>query len=375
MNKEEKLSAVWYAFWKKAWWTIPRTGIIIGGGVLFLCIVYHRFAWWLCDSPADSVGTFGDQYGALNTLFAGIAFVGLIIAILLQREDLNLQREEMQRAREESEKQTAQYEAQTILMQQQINATCRQFETQQEETRMQNTIQRDYIAQQQLFMKIQRSSMIQEGRNATLQAMAQEKEKVNRPMIQMIKNNAFQNIPLPLGGSCNHFADFDGQYHQFILFIKECMALHRTDSATIRKKLDTQLNPEIVTRFLWNCDRMEDWMLKGKFWLEDMANIDHDTLYYRNYLTRELTHQESQCFEVLYFFHRYQSTWMNVNLKEALGETPCQNISFRFTQTSQLRCALHLYAMKEIFTKSDQQTTHNMIAEYLEDRKNLYDKN
>lgn len=120
---------------------------------------------------------------------------------------------------------------------------------------------------------------------------------------------------------------------------------------------------------------MEDWMLKGKFWLEDMANIDHDTLYYRNYLTRELTHQESQCFEILYFFHRYQSTWMTVNLKEALGETPCQNISFRFTQTSQLRCALHLYAMKEIFTKSDQQTTHNMIAEYLEDREFLYYKN
>lgn len=55
-------------------------------------------------------GTYGDMYGALNTLFSGFAFVGIIISILMQnkeismqRDDLKLQREEMEKQREEME--------------------------------------------------------------------------------------------------------------------------------------------------------------------------------------------------------------------------------------------------------------------------------
>jgi len=46
-------------------------------------------------------GTFGDMYGAVNALFSGLAFTGLIITILLQRKDLNLQRDEMELTRKE----------------------------------------------------------------------------------------------------------------------------------------------------------------------------------------------------------------------------------------------------------------------------------
>jgi hypothetical protein len=40
-------------------------------------------------------GQFGDVFGVVNALFSGFAFAGLILAILLQREDLELQREEL----------------------------------------------------------------------------------------------------------------------------------------------------------------------------------------------------------------------------------------------------------------------------------------
>ena len=69
-------------------------------------------------------GTFGDQYGALNTFFSGLAFAGLVIAILLQREDLKLQREEMREARVEAAKQTKEAEAQTALMAEQTLSAC-----------------------------------------------------------------------------------------------------------------------------------------------------------------------------------------------------------------------------------------------------------
>lgn len=46
-------------------------------------------------------GQFGDMFGAVNALFSGLAFAGVIIAILLQREELELQRKELVQTREE----------------------------------------------------------------------------------------------------------------------------------------------------------------------------------------------------------------------------------------------------------------------------------
>jgi len=46
-------------------------------------------------------GTFGDMFGAANALFTGLSFVGLIVTILLQREDLKETRNEMELTRKE----------------------------------------------------------------------------------------------------------------------------------------------------------------------------------------------------------------------------------------------------------------------------------
>jgi hypothetical protein len=46
-------------------------------------------------------GQAGDLYGSINSLFSGLAFAGIIVAILLQREELALQRKELQFTREE----------------------------------------------------------------------------------------------------------------------------------------------------------------------------------------------------------------------------------------------------------------------------------
>lgn len=46
-------------------------------------------------------GQFGDMFGGLNALFSGLAFLGVIYAIFLQREELGLQRKELELTREE----------------------------------------------------------------------------------------------------------------------------------------------------------------------------------------------------------------------------------------------------------------------------------
>ncbi len=64
-------------------------------------------------------GQFGDLFGSVNALFSGLAFGGLIYAILLQRHELSLQREELKLQRQEmvaSRGQlAAQVQAQTAL--------------------------------------------------------------------------------------------------------------------------------------------------------------------------------------------------------------------------------------------------------------------
>lgn len=60
--------------------------------------VIYRF---LPDSQGH--GTFGDMFGAINALFSGLAFLGVIIAIILQKRELELQRAEIRYARKAQE--------------------------------------------------------------------------------------------------------------------------------------------------------------------------------------------------------------------------------------------------------------------------------
>jgi hypothetical protein len=56
------------------------------------------------------------DYAPVNALFSGLAFAGLIIAIFLQREELQLQRRELALTREEMQGQKEQLEGQKLQM-------------------------------------------------------------------------------------------------------------------------------------------------------------------------------------------------------------------------------------------------------------------
>jgi hypothetical protein len=70
-------------------------------GIVFLvwaisAVLIHE---WI-PSPANR-GIFGDSFGAVNALFAGLAFAGILFALHLQRNELITQREELVAQREE----------------------------------------------------------------------------------------------------------------------------------------------------------------------------------------------------------------------------------------------------------------------------------
>lgn len=74
--------------------------IVLAGCTVFFVIgvyaAYYAFLYFGYDAKIDASGnlvgvrsgTFGDAFGALNALFSGLAFSGVLITLLLQRKDL-----------------------------------------------------------------------------------------------------------------------------------------------------------------------------------------------------------------------------------------------------------------------------------------------
>ena len=94
-----------------------RTLIYAGLAVLSIWLL----SWILIDVfiiDSDR-GTFGDKFGAVNALFSGLAFAGLIVTLLYQKEELKLQREELAQTREELKGQREEFEEQNKTMKRQ----------------------------------------------------------------------------------------------------------------------------------------------------------------------------------------------------------------------------------------------------------------
>lgn len=79
---------------------------------------------WLALTPEAS-GLMGDTFGAVNALFSGLAFAGLIVTLIMQREELALQRYEMQQMREQYERSAEAQEASERVLRDQLIATNR----------------------------------------------------------------------------------------------------------------------------------------------------------------------------------------------------------------------------------------------------------
>ena len=105
-NNNDNKSRLWI------WIVLAIIGVIAAWGL----------SWWLIKKNIDCSterGTFGDMFGAVNALFSGLAFAGLIVTLLYQKEELKLQREELAQTREELKGQREEFEEQNKTMKRQ----------------------------------------------------------------------------------------------------------------------------------------------------------------------------------------------------------------------------------------------------------------
>lgn len=76
----------------------PRSTILAVLILLAAFIVYGVVVWRLAGSDK---GVFGDMFGALNAFVSGVAMLGVVAAIFLQKRELQLQRQELEETRRE----------------------------------------------------------------------------------------------------------------------------------------------------------------------------------------------------------------------------------------------------------------------------------
>lgn len=70
-----------------------RKFIIICIGILIVTIIFLMVTYSIFNNWSKS-GTFGDTFGALNAIFSGFAFAGIIISIIQQQDDIKNVRKE-----------------------------------------------------------------------------------------------------------------------------------------------------------------------------------------------------------------------------------------------------------------------------------------
>jgi hypothetical protein len=81
------------------WLTWRNVGLALG--IYTLIAVGYGYTVWCGFKGPSGAGAFGDMYGAFSAFFAGLSLIGIVFAILLQRQQLAIQAEELQHQREE----------------------------------------------------------------------------------------------------------------------------------------------------------------------------------------------------------------------------------------------------------------------------------
>lgn len=96
-------------FERPSWWWYTRIGIGLVAAVVLLWLLLG-FVWFASFSVEREPGTFGDSFGMVNALFSGLAFAGVVLAIIIQIVELRVTWEEIEDSRI-AQQRTAQQQA------------------------------------------------------------------------------------------------------------------------------------------------------------------------------------------------------------------------------------------------------------------------
>lgn len=161
-------------------WLKKNLVLVMLGGVVTLFLL-NMSLMLLIDDP-NKRGTFGDQFGAVNALFSGLAFAGLIYTIILQRRDLELQRNDLRLQREE-----------LALTRQEMEDQTAEFEKQNETLRIQRF-------ENTFFNMLSQFQEVVNNLSTTARVRSEDVEFKGREVFPVLFTNATVYVDIPKGG-------------------------------------------------------------------------------------------------------------------------------------------------------------------------------
>ena len=149
------------------------------GGVILLFLLNLSMVFYIKDN--ETRGTFGDQFGATNALFSGLAFTGLIYTIILQRRDLELQRNDLRLQREE-----------LVLTRREMEYQTAEFEKQNETLKIQRF-------ENTFFNMLSQFQEVVSGLSINLRIRGVESIYSGRELFQVLFESSTVYVDIPLG--------------------------------------------------------------------------------------------------------------------------------------------------------------------------------
>ena len=106
--------------WKRKRWFRKYSQWVMFGVVAVLWLSCWFLVTYFIKATTENGwatrGQFGDMFGAVNALFSGLAFGGIIITIFLQRQELKLQRKELSLTRQELQETRKEFQSQNVTL-------------------------------------------------------------------------------------------------------------------------------------------------------------------------------------------------------------------------------------------------------------------
>ncbi len=254
MNKKENTE-------KETWWGKHHVWIL---GIIFAIAIIATWGaswYYLCEYPKfknwSDRGTFGDMFGAVNALFSGLAFVGVIIAILLQRQELKYQRDELKLSIKEQ------------------RDTRKEFE-QQNETMLQQRFENTFFNMLELHKGIIRELKHEcdEGQEAMLTLSNILESEKRLLSVESISNSiilSFQKFKERYGHSIDHY--FRNLYN-IIKFVDRTESLSLKNKKVYTNLLRSQLSDAELILLFYNCLSCDDYA-PFKLLLEKYSILKH----------------------------------------------------------------------------------------------------
>lgn len=99
----------------------------IASVVVVVMWLFNAFIYPMWVPSLSSRASNGDAFGAVNALFSGLAFAGLIYTMIMQRQELEMQRKELAAQRKEMRESRGELEEQNRIQAEQVKVRKREM--------------------------------------------------------------------------------------------------------------------------------------------------------------------------------------------------------------------------------------------------------